>query len=108
MNRALLVVGLMAAFFCGSAFAGNGSGNVTQVGAVENGIVVFSTVVHTGTPTCVATQQWAINTTTVQGKGIYALLLTAVNDGKAVTVTGGNVCDVYGGIETAIRLYVNY
>lgn len=90
------------------AFAGTGSGNVTQVGAIQSGVVIFITTTHSGAPVCGSNYGWAINTGTASGKAIYALLLTAVNEGKTVTVQGANTCDAWADRETAAQLLINF
>lgn len=89
------------------AFAGNGSGKVAQIGSVQGGVVIFSTQAHGGSPVCASVpNDWAINTSTAEGKAIYALLLTAVNSDRAVAVTGSNTCDAWGDRETAAQLWL--
>lgn len=91
-----------------ASFAGNGSGAVSQIGAVQNGIVVFKTSSHTGAPVCASVAlDWAINTSTASGKAIYALVLTAINQGKSISVTGNNTCDAWPDRETAAQVWVS-
>ncbi|WP_426699865.1 hypothetical protein ACPPVV_10650 [Rhodanobacter sp. Col0626] len=103
----LFAAGLLAS---SAAYAGTGGGNVTSVVAIKGGTVVFKTATHTGYPICeeAPTEAWAIDTTTVNGKAQYALLLTAINSGMDITVAGTNTCDIYPTRETVQQLIVNY
>lgn len=91
--------------FAGAAFAGNSSGTPAGVLAAQNGIVIFSAGTKAGGPVCASIpNDWAVNTTTPDGKAIYALLLTAISTGRNVAVTGTNNCDAWGDRETAAQL----
>ena len=88
-----------------AAFAGNSSGTPTGVMAAQNGIVIFSAGTKAGGPACAAVpNDWAVDTSTAEGKAIYALLLTAVSTGRNVSVNGANNCSAWGDRETAAQL----
>jgi hypothetical protein len=107
MFLSLLALGVLAS---GAARAGAGGGKVSTVVVIKGGIVVFNTATHVGYPICeeAPTQFWAIDSSTVNGKAQYALLLTAINNGMNVSVAGANTCDVYPTRETVQQLIVNY
>jgi hypothetical protein len=106
---AVTALAIAATFSCQAFAAGTGGGHVSKIQSVQNGVVIFQTDTQTGAPTCAAySNQWAIDTSSLSGRAIYALLLTAVNQGKSVTVKGTGGCEAWYDRETAQQLIVNY
>ncbi|MDQ1091374.1 hypothetical protein QE400_000787 [Xanthomonas sacchari] len=84
-----------------SASAGDGAGKVIQVIAHSHDVVFFTLDgPHTNAPACSSTP-WSLSLTTNSGRAQYALLLSAVAQGKAVTVHGTGDCSAWGDRETA-------
>lgn len=95
----------ICASFATTSFAGTSNGAPTGVLAAQFGIVMFSAGTKTGAPACASIPtDWAINTTTPEGKSLYALLLTAVATGRNVAITGSNTCDAWPDRETAVAI----
>lgn len=96
-------------FSCVVSAAGNGGGRITSVGAIQGGVVIFKTEIHDNFPSCATIPgDWAITTDQPAGKALYALLLTAVSQGKTVEVSGTGACEAWGDRETAAQLWINY
>jgi hypothetical protein len=98
---------LAAAVFSSGAIAGSADeGVVIQVFSVYNGRLLFS---HSGTthnrPAC-ATSGWAIDGTTPAGQMMVASLLTAIAQGRRISIIGTGACDLWGDSETVY--YFNY
>lgn len=65
---------------------------------------------HTS-PACVhpdTKQLWSLDITSVQGRALYGLLMTAVSKSQLVSVRSANNCDVLAGIEQVAGLNVSF
>ncbi|UYK85078.1 hypothetical protein NG827_01260 [Xanthomonas sacchari] len=90
-----------------SAMAGDGAGKVIQVIAHSHDVVFFSLDgPHTNAPACSSTP-WSLSLATNSGRAQYALLLSAVAQGKAVTVHGTGDCSAWGDRETAEYILID-
>ena len=94
----------------GVSFAGNSAGMPANVG-LANGVAVFSAGYKSGGPACASvTQEWAIDATSPSGKSLYALLLTAIGNGRSISVygvgQGRDNCGAWPDRETANAIWL--
>lgn len=94
-----------------SVFAiGNSTGPVTVplLGAI-NGVFYFKAGTPASQPSCVTIlgQPWVLNLKTDGGKAAYAMLLSAMAQGKTVTIYGNGTCDLWGDRETVDAVFIN-
>lgn len=90
------------------AQAGSANGKVKRLMAHVHNVVFFDLDGEsTGRPAC-STQstQWALSLTTNTGKAMYALLLSAHAQGKAVGVQGTGACGAWGDREEPLFIYM--
>jgi len=73
---------------------------------VQEGIVMFYAGTHNNLPAC-SGGEWAFDGKTDAGKVMLSVLLSAQARGKAISVMGKNVCDVWADRESVIYIYVN-
>ena len=92
-----LAVAMVASF----AYAGTSSGLITALKVHTGDVVMFSTGPINQKATCgTAGDEWALSLNTPTGRAMYALVLSASAQGKAVLVTGTNACNAWADCET--------
>lgn len=99
-----LIFAALTYSICCNLFAGQQTGQVTQVRVrASDGLNYFElSEGHTGRPTCATHAYWMIkDETSDAGKKQLALLLSAKLSGATVTVTGSNTCTRWGDGEDA-------
>ncbi|WP_198527632.1 hypothetical protein [Xanthomonas sp. SHU 199] len=90
-----------------SAWAGDGAGKVIQVMAHTQDVVFFTLDgPHTNPPACSSTP-WSLSLATNSGRAQYALILSAVAQGKPVTVHGTGDCSAWGDRETVAYVLID-
>src|SRR5438094_4268880 len=85
-----------------NAHAGDGSGTISTVHFMYNGVIIFAVSgARANVPPCATIpQRFAINGTTPVGKLHVAGLLSAYAQGKQVVVTGTGTCPDWGDTES--------
>jgi hypothetical protein len=85
----------------GVAHAGSSYGKITTIYAHTGDVILFGAGTHAGKPACSTVgDEWSISLATAAGRAMYALLLSAQAQGKAVTAMGANTCSAWGDRET--------
>lgn len=81
---------------------GSTSGRIVNILAAATTAVVFISVdSHINKPACSTVgNDWALDVSTVQGRAVYALILTAQAQSRAIQIIGTNDCSVWGDRET--------
>lgn len=101
-----LVLGLCSS----SALAGSSVGKVTILRAHSADIIMFGlSGEHVNRPACAAgapSEPWALSLATHTGRAMYALLLSAQAQGKAVQVSGTSTCSAWADRETPVWISV--
>lgn len=87
-----------------NAYCGTGGGKA-QIEGVGNwnstDLVFFYTDTYMNKPACNDYNgRWVIDISTDLGRAQYSLLLSAQAQGKPITVSGNNLCNLYGNSET--------
>lgn len=108
MRRGIFALFLLCANVC---YSGESTGVATGP-VVQDGLVLFYAGPHTNAPTCsggtgTTIGEWAFDGKTDAGKVMLSVLLSAQARGKAISVLGKNVCDVWGDRESVLYIYVN-
>jgi hypothetical protein len=106
----LIGIVLVLTVFSVTALAGRGSSNgeVTRLMVHNPGIVMFNAGSHPNKPGCnTAGNEWAFKLDTSRGRSMYALLLTAVNQGIPVHVYGTGQCSAWGDREDVYWMYLD-
>lgn len=89
------------------AWAGSSSGQIGRIYANEGDTIMFSAGPHQDKPACSTVgDEWALSLSTDTGKSMYALLLMAKAQGKAVSVQGHGVCSAWGDRETPFVIWM--
>lgn len=104
----LLLVSLAGASLPNEGYAGTQVGKVTRLMPHVQDIVIFDLDgTSSGRPAC-STQstQWALSLRTETGKAMYALLLSAHANGRAVRVQGTGACGAWGDREEPLFMYM--
>ncbi|WP_199100141.1 hypothetical protein [Dyella sp. ASV21] len=112
IKRTVVAVAVLACAVSQAAFAGEAQGKILSTAVISNagfeGIVIFTTGVHTNKPSCsTSANDWAIDTKTPTGKSIYAMLITALTQNRSVTIVGNNKCDAWYDRETASGFFID-
>lgn len=91
-----------------NAYAGDGSGTISAVHFMYNGVILFSvSAARTNVPPCATIlQRFALNGTTPVGKLQVAGLLSAYAQGKQVVVIGTGTCPDWGDTESVSYFYI--
>jgi len=97
MKNVLKTITIATALVCSSSsFAGSSSGPITGLIVNTAARVFFTAGTVSGAPGCAtALNSWALDTTTTEGKSMYASLLTARALGQEVSVVGLNNCNAH-------------
>jgi hypothetical protein len=90
------------------AEAGSSSGRIIVLMAHVHDIVIFETAGdHADRPACsLGSNQWALSLSTLTGRAMYALLLSAQAQGKEVHVMGSGLCDAWGDRERPLYIFM--
>jgi hypothetical protein len=100
--RLLLIV---PALMASAALAGTSTGAVTTLMTYRADLVLFAAGTHADKPSCSTLgNEWALSLSTVGGKAIYAALLAAQAQGKAVQVLGTGACGDWPDRETPMAI----
>lgn len=107
-----LFLGALASLLIASpASAGQAqAGKIFSLFSTEFGVVMFhSNGARSSIPSCVGAgmeSRFAIDVKNDAGKSMYALLLTAVAQGKQVWINGTGNCSIWGDTESVNYVYV--
>lgn len=99
---------LLALLLAGHAQASQQTGLVVDV-RVSSTAVLNPTHIQldgtwTGKPGCATTIYWAIDTDSVLGRNLLAVILAAQASGQPVTFYGANTCTLRTDMETAVQV----
>jgi hypothetical protein len=106
----LIGIGLVLTAFSATVLAGRGASNgeVLRIMVHTPGVVMFGAGSHPNKPSCsTAGNEWAFSLNSPKGRSMYALLLSAVNQGIPVHVYGTGKCSAWGDREDVHWLYMD-
>jgi len=104
MMRIMAALPLTTLFFTPAIASNTGSGYISAIHAMPNGVVMFSHAAgRDAVPNCVnasTSTRWAINAVTESGKVQLSVLLTAYGANKRIHIFGTGSCTAWGDTET--------
>ncbi|MDW6091674.1 hypothetical protein [Vibrio rhizosphaerae] len=103
---------LLGSLLSFTAFAGTGTGTITQVIVHRDnsghGVVMFTTQGNTDKAPCsTVANEWAFSLSNELGKAMYSLVLSAQAQAKPVEVKGMHQCNDWGDRETPLYIAVH-
>jgi hypothetical protein len=100
---ASLVTSLLAPL---TSRAGSTQGKISILMAHSHDVVMFRIdAPHAGKPAC-SSDEWALSLANPGGRAMYALLLSAQNQGKPVVVYGSDACGAWADREEPVYVYI--
>ena len=112
-NLIKVVMIWMTLILSGQSFAGSGGGFVEKIIVHTTtdgiGVVMFTSESNANKAACSTTNEgrdWAFSLATEQGKAMYALLLSAQAQHKAINVLGKDLCVAWHDREEPNYIYI--
>lgn len=107
-----LAISLTLTLLITNAYAGAGSGKVTQIYTHEKnngaGVIMFTVENHSGQPSACPGPEWAFDANSDLGKAMYSLILSAAALGKSIVVQGAGDCAAWADRERPLWIRVDY
>ena len=104
IKRAIATLPLITFAFTPVNASNTGSGYISAIHAMPNGVVMFSHAAgRDAAPNCVnasTSARWAINAATESGKVQLSVLLSAYGANKKIHIFGTGSCTAWGDTET--------